>query len=288
MSAVEFLSPIGRLVMGSVSQPNTKNMRGEPLTVNTGPNKGQPRVDYFFALAIPKKGETHWSQTEWGAKIHAAGVAAFPGGQAHLANFAWKIVDGDSDVPNANGTKPNSCQGYPGNWVLKFGGGFAPKLYSCIQNPAQPTALEDGKAINLGDFIQVYGSVSGNKETKNCGLYFNHRMIALIAYGERIVMGPSAQDVGFGGQLPPGASLTPVTAATALPSTAVVMQPPIVAPAAAVTPPIVVQPHPGILAAPVAAPIKRMTEKAAGATYDQFIANGWNDQTLIQHGYLLP
>jgi hypothetical protein len=46
-----------------------------------------------------------------------------------------------------------------------------------------------------------------------------------------------------------------------------------------------VQPHPAILQPP-AAPIRQMTAKAAGATYEAMIAAGWTEALLVQHGYL--
>jgi hypothetical protein len=43
---------------------------------------------------------------------------------------------------------------------------------------------------------------------------------------------------------------------------------------------------PAIPQAPVAEPVKVMTDKAGGATYDQFINNGWTEQQMIDNGYL--
>jgi len=37
---------------------------------------------------------------------------------------------------------------------------------------------------------------------------------------------------------------------------------------------------------PAAEPVKTMTDKAAGATYESFQANGWDDNMMIEHGYL--
>jgi len=63
----EFTTPPGRLVTGSVYQPRTKDNLGGPLTIKTGPNAGQPRVDYNFGVAIPKTpGCTHWSSESVG------------------------------------------------------------------------------------------------------------------------------------------------------------------------------------------------------------------------------
>jgi hypothetical protein len=39
-------------------------------------------------------------------------------------------------------------------------------------------------------------------------------------------------------------------------------------------------------AAPPAAPARQMTAKAGGAPYESFVAQGWNDATLVQHGYM--
>jgi len=52
---VNITSPVGRIVMGSLYDPSTTDAEGKPLVVKTGPNAGQPRVNYFFALAIPKR-----------------------------------------------------------------------------------------------------------------------------------------------------------------------------------------------------------------------------------------
>lgn len=35
-------------------------------------------------------------------------------------------------------------------------------------------------------------------------------------------------------------------------------------------------------------PTKVMTDKADGATYDQFVHNGWTDEQLVEQGYMEP
>src|ERR1700733_10382568 len=103
---IELLTPVGRLVQGSLYEPQTTDAENKPLTIRSGPNGGQPRVDFYFALAVPKGGEQHWSQTQWGAKIWQAGHVGFPNGQTQSPTFAWKVTDGDSQVPNRMGKKP--------------------------------------------------------------------------------------------------------------------------------------------------------------------------------------
>ena len=202
------LTPVGRMVAGSMYNPNTTDYQGNPLTTKTGPNAGQPRQEYFFAVAIQKGQEQHWSQTEWGQIISQVGFAGFPNGEAqNRQDFAWKITDGDSTTPNRNNVAPCSKEGYPGHWVLAFSSSFAPRLY----NGDGTQQLTDVDAIKNGYYIQVSGSVEANGNTNNPGIYLNHSMVALAGYGEEIHSGPDPLSVGFGGQpLPAGASATPL------------------------------------------------------------------------------
>ena len=84
------------------------------------------------------------------------------------------------------------------------------------------------------------------------------------------------------------------SAAAAAPLTAAA--PPPLAPAPAPAPaPVVATPTPTPTPAPapapapapvVVAPVKTMTAKANGATYEAFIANGWSDDKMIEGGYM--
>lgn len=255
---VFILTPVARLVAGSLYRPGTKDAEGNPLITKTGPNKGQPRVDYFFATAVPKKGETHWASTPWGAIIYKTGNDAFPQGQAKSHAFAWKIIDGDSQLPNRKGKKPCEKEGYPGHWVLHWSSGFAPK----IVNSDGSQQITEPDAVKPGYYVQVHGSVSGNGSMQQPGIFLNHIFVALAGYGPEIATGADASSVGFGEdtQLPPGASATPVQGG---------FNP---------APP----PHPEFLNVG-----PRMTPKANGATYDQMRAIGWTDAQLREHGMML-
>lgn len=276
MSAkVDLLTPVGRLVAGSLYKAQTTDAEGRPLVVKSGPQAGQPRVDYFFALAIPKGPEQHWNQTAWGQKIWAAGQTAFPNGQCNAPTFAWKVTDGDSQIPNRVGRKPCDREGYPRHWVLSFSSGFPPKIY----NADGTQQILEPDAVKLGYYVQVFGSVAGNDSLQQPGVFLNHGMVALSAYGPEIVVGPDAAAVGFGGQpLPAGASTAPVSAP---------FNPAPVTPApAAVAAPIV--PNPAILQPPPppAAPARVMLPAANGATYEAMVAAGWTDALLVQHGMM--
>ena len=300
MAKSDILFPTGRIVAGSLYKPNTQNAEGGPLVYKNGANAGQPRVDYFFAIAIPKVPGQHWATSDWGSKIWAAGHAFLPNAGS-IPAFAWKVTDGDSVIANRKGKRPCDREGYPGNWVVSLSSSFAPKIY----NKDGTAVIVEPDAVKAGYYVQVYGNVDGNGATQQPGVFLNHSMVSLQAYGPEIVFGPDAAAVGFGaGALPPGASATPVGGAFApaapLPVPGAIAPPPLPAPSApppsaaiaAPAPSIAPPPNPAILAvpgAPVAPPQPhRVMTTAAVATYAEYIAQGWNDALLVQHGLMVP
>ena len=311
--------PVGRLVLGSLYTPNDKNADGGPLVYKTGQNAGQTRVDYFFALAIAKgPGQTHFAQPPagwpadrpyWGAQVWAAGHASFPR-EAQSPSFAWKIEDGDSTVANKRGNRPCDREGYPGHWIVKFSGGYAPKIYQIPPGAKDPVIWPEPGAVNLGDYIEVNGNCTGNNSTTNPGVYINHSLVCFRGYGQRIVPGVDASAAGFGeAPLPAGASAVPLggampppAAAPGAPAAPVALPPVPAAPVAAAPLPA---PYPGFMGAPgapagampgaplpvpPAAPVAAaytMTPKANGYTREQLIAGGWTDESLRANGMML-
>lgn len=276
-------SPVGRLVQGDVYTPRTKDMHGNPLVVKTGPNVGQPRVDYFISIAVPKKpGETHWNQTDWGAKIYQAAVAAWPQGQYQRSDFAWKIDDGDSTIPNKKGRVNANTDGFPGCWIISISSGFAPQI---VNKDGSQKIIEEG-AVKRGYYVQVYFGVRSNQNAQNPGMYLNHRLVALNAYGEEIKGAEvDATTVGFGqAPTPAGALTTPAAGlgTVAAPTPAGYVPPP--APPAA-APVVAPPPAPEVLQPP--APARQLTAKANGASYEQLVAAGWTDDLLRQHGLMV-
>ena len=317
----DILFPVGRVVAGSISKPNDTDQNGKPRVYTEGPNVGKPRVTYDFAVAIPKTaGHTHWAQTEWGAKIWAIGAAAHPN-TCQSPMFAWKIKDGDSNIPNARGNKPCDQEGFPGNWIVWFSSGYAVKTVR--DNGTAPMPPEE---VKNGHYVQVFGSCAGNTGAKP-GVYMNHTLVNWVAYGPEITSGPDPRSVGFGVgvQLPPGASLTPPAGsfqppAPAAPGTpgAMALPPgmppvpgaPAAAPALPPVPGVAVQPHPGFLpsaAAPAVGPAvpvpgalpmppmpaapagPMLTPKgvASGFTYEQYKQVGYTDDMLRQQGLIV-
>jgi hypothetical protein len=273
----EILTPVGRLVMGSLYKARTKDINGKQI-VN---KQGEDSQSFFFALAIAKGTETHWNQTEWGAKIWNAGTAAVP---QPGAGFSWKVVDGDSQEINPNSlaknpVAPRTIEGYPGHWVLSFSSQFAPKIY----DEKGTREITENNFVNPGDYIQVFGTVLGHAPP-NPGVYLNHSLVAFSGYGKRIssAFEYDASEVGFGNApKPAGISTVPIGQAFSPPVNSVSLVAPII--------PVV--PHLGILNVPVppaTAPVRQMLPAAGGATYEQLRTNGWTDATLIQHGMMAP
>ncbi len=273
------LSPVGRFVGGSLTKPQTTDAEGRPLVYKTGADAGKPRVSYFVAIAIPKGAEQHWAQTEWGAIIWKTGHEAFPAGQADHPAFAWKVEDGDSQIPNKKGNKNSDREGYKGCWIAKWSSSFAPKTFN--RDGSQAVAAD---AIKPGYFIQISGAVEGNGSAQQPGVYLNHNMIALSAYGEEIEFGPDASEAGFGASpLPAGASAVPLGGftppAAPVPSAGGLVAPPVAASAAPPAPAFLQVPPP-------AAPAHVMLPAAKGIAYEAYITAGWTDATLVQMGMM--
>ena len=260
--AVEIMTPSGRMVQGDAFEPQTKDAQGNPLTVKSGPNAGQPRVNYFVAIAIPKT-DPGWPEI-W-AKINAVARAGFPtlfdtAGTCIAPAFAFKVTDGDSTIPNQRNIRPCDREGFPGNWILNFSNGFPPECFDQNVNK-----IVDKNAIKRGYFIRVLGSIVSNNSPSTPGIYLNVGMIQLVGFGDEIRTSPDGAAIFGGtpmGALPPGASATPLAPSTApavpgapgapaAPVAPVVPAVPIAAPTAPGVPPVpvtsTVQPAPNFL-----------------------------------------
>ena len=284
---IDILFPTGRVVQGNLYTPQDKDADGKPLVVKSGPRQGQPTVKYYFAVAIPKQpGHTHWSQTEWGAKIWAHGHASWPAGQTKAPTFAWKVEDGDSTIPNKKGRTNAGREGFPGNWIVNFSSEFAVKIYN--NNGTAPLFEKD--YVKPGHFVQVFGSVDSNRSDMNPGLFVNHGMVAFQGFGPEIHTGADPTAVGFGaGPAPAGMSAAPIGAMTAPPAAPGAPAAPTPLPPAAPTP-LAVVPAPAMIAPPAApaAPVgPTMTAKAGGAPWSAFLAQGWDEARARTAGYIV-
>lgn len=294
----DVLFPAGRMISGNLYKLNHTDFDGKPRVFKSGAKAGQPNPVIQFGLAIAKQpGHTHFSQTEWGQKIWVAGHEGFP--QANTrSDFAWKIEDGDSQVPNKRGKKPCDREGFPGHWVVWFQSSFPPKVYHLPAGQKDPVVFDQVDAVNAGDYIEVYGNVGYNDSPGNPGVFINGNMVCLVGYGQRIVSGPDAASVGFGqSPRPVGAQAAPVGGAmqhVAPPAPGAPAAPPPVpsapaapqAPAAPPAPVVAVAPNANFAPPPpvVAPPAATLTMLPGMGSYEQFRAAGWSDDQLVQHG----
>jgi hypothetical protein len=276
----DILFPVGRMVGGSMYRAN---VRKNKATKQPELKNGHEVVSYGFGVAIAKT-QAAWQNEVWGAQIKAVGDAGHPG-ISMRPDYSWKIIDGDSVIPNTKNKRPCDQEGHPGNWVLWFSQSWAPKLV----NANGTLELTEPDAIMPGYYIQVFGSVKDNGPSESPGVYLNPLAVALAGFGPRIVSSDvDTTTVGFGGgALPPGASSVPVGAmpvpgaAPNAPAASYAPAAPMVPPLAPVAPPVVT-PNPAILHVPQ----RVMQPSAGGATYEALIAQGWTDALLLQHGHM--
>lgn len=310
-ASANILTPTGRMVWGSLYEPRDKDFDGNPLVIKNGPDAGKPTKRWEFGLALKKTpGVAHFASEAWAAGIWAVGHAGHPAA-AQRPDFAWKVQDGDSTIPNKRGNKNCDNEDYRGCWILSFSSSYAPK----IVNADGSAYILEPNAVKPGYYIQVAGNVAPNTGASP-GVYLNHNVVSLQGYGKEIVTGPDPKTLGFGGALPVGASATPLPAMAAPPAAPPAAHPATMSPppppppsAAAAAPPpppaVPVQPHPAFVAPaavppppPSAAPAPPpppppapvgpvMTAKAQGTPYSAMIAAGWTDETLRSNGYMV-
>ncbi len=193
--AINVVSPLGRYVEGNCWKSTTTGYQNKPL-VN---QKGEPYEQWYVGLAIPKGPEF----SAFFSQVQARAMEDFPQGHYNNPEFAWKVVDGDSPVQIS---KP----GRAGHIILRLSTGYAPTIYA-----ADYTVLIDPNGSpQLGDYMRVNVGVQGNGNLQKPGVYLNLGMIMFVQPGERIIAGPSPEQV-FGGAGPATAQTLPIGAPAA-------------------------------------------------------------------------
>lgn len=305
----------GRLVQGDPHKP------GQQRKDNAGQLKfrkdGQPDCPFYMAVAIPKDpsarfvipGNPTWEEEK--AKLDAAARAAWPNlfqqnfqrppnlhfdaalpADCTSPKFANKILDGDGF--DDDGKPYSRNDGWAGCWVVKVSNGFAPQVKEWLDGTGWADMTPHGRQIKLGDYVTVSGTVESNKSTQSSGMYMNFDIVSFEAEGERIIIA-SAVDANEalgsrGGQANPPASGQANNAHAGgaggaahgtAGSTTASDAPPYSGYREDNAPP----PPPGDNAPPPPSG-PTMTAKAGGKTYESFIAAGWTEDQLRQHGYI--
>lgn len=267
---IEVLFPEGRLVAGHPMQGfNPVDSR----TKQPKMKKSDPTVkvtQWNFGVAFPKNG-TDWKQTPWGAQMVQAATDPVEGyslNETLSPHFSWKMLDGDSTVPNKKGNIPCQQEGYPGHWIVFFSTELqAPKCYHTGKyDPMQQ--IQDVEAIHKGDYIRVFATVKGNKPSETGGIYVNPTLVSLERKGQRIESaydGPSAASV-FGGGAP-----APTAPAAQTP-------PPV--PGAATPPP----PATDLMTPPPVPVVENYQYQGVTYTKAQLLAMpGWSEELIAAH-----
>lgn len=257
--AEKMLTPVGRVVSGSVHEGSALNYDGKPRPVKAD---GTPDIRWHIGLAIPKA-DPGWAPIK--AMIVRAAQAGNPcmvgpDGQA-TGPFSWKIVDGDSTVANQKGKRPCDHEGYPGHWVLNLNTSFPISCWSA------GGAVIPASAIQKGFYVVASVSAAPNNATgPQAGVYVNIQGLKLHAEGPIIQTGPGFEDL-FGA--------TPTTAPPSAPTVAAYAPPPI---ASAAPPPPDTK---FVAAAPPSEPQPPVGFRMTGPhSYAAMIGNGWTDETL--------
>lgn len=285
--SVTVVTPTARIVAGDVFKANDKDSFGNPQTVKTGPNAGQPTSNIYIGLAIPKT-DPEWPQIH--DTIIAIARAGFPhlfdaNGQCLKPDFAFKITDGDSAVPNSKGNKPCDREGYPGHWILNCSTSLIDAVKVYQHDPSSDTYRQIMDGVKKGDYVKVEIDIRANDNQQNPGVYLNPKSVLFVGHGEAIISGPDPSAIFGGGApaLPPGASATPVASTPHIPQSA-----PTPAPAASPAPAPQSAPAPQaheFLNVPAAPP--EPSYQIDGRTYTRSAleANGWTEAqiaTLVQ------
>ena len=206
---VQITTPVGRLVSG---HPMVAN----PVTDKKGVQKMQkdgitPQIDFYVGLAIQKGAETDWKQTEWGQLIQQEAIASWPNGEHMQPTFAWKIIDGDSPIPNKKGKIPNQREGWPGHWIINASNGFPISCFPRGKYNPLHDQLANKAEIKRGDYARLVIDVKGNNPSESPGVYINPSLFELYQPGVEIIS-ENAPDAAaaFGavqGVLPQGAQI---------------------------------------------------------------------------------
>lgn len=254
--SIRLTSPRGRLVQGDAFEANDKDANGAPLTVKTGANAGQPRKEWFIAVAFAKNHpETMPYLLQIMAQAAADWPAFFPGGANAGANFgcthprfSTKIIDGDGI--DDNGKQNASKAGFAGHMVVRYSTGVqAPGVWQ-EPNFDEMARVTDPRMLPRGYFVRVNHTVQSNTNDQRPGMYINLDKIAICADqngAEIIQSGPTAAEA-FG-------------ASASAPAPQPAFTPP---PAAA----------PGLVAVP-----------GAAHSIDALRAAGWTDDQIVSGGF---
>lgn len=292
---MDFNTPVGRLVQGSVAMQQQKDVdTNQPLK----DDQGNPVMGTFLALAFPKvlpNGQPNTEFDQFLSLLRSVAASSWPalfpqGANGTCVNprFSWKYQDGDG--VDQSGKSVANKPGFAGNHVVRFYTSYPMRCFNEgkfasheeIQNPAD--------IIKRGYWCRVFGEAKSNNATGNQvpGISLYPKLLSFVERGEEIVSGPDAQaafgNAAVGWRPPASASPIPTGGAPAVAAPAVTV------PTPAVTPPAVTVPTPAaaptVPTPPAAGPVVSATLAAQGITWTMLQGQGWTEDTARAAGYI--
>jgi hypothetical protein len=306
-----FISPVGRLVQGSMTLQPKKDNDGKPVLDK---ETQQPVMECFIAIAVKK---TDPALGEFYALFAQQARMSFPHlfdaqGNCTHPRFAWKIQDGDG--VDKSGKSVKDKPGFAGHYIFKMATRYAPRCFHFGKYDPSQVIQNPDDVIKKGYWIRVSGTVDGNGVMPNNtqavpGLYVSPNLVELIDRDEEIVSGPDAAAVFGAAPLPAGVvpmSTPPKVGGTAAPA-GNGLTPPGLPGMVAAGPLMVVAPGLPVAALPAVAsglppmpgaagglpPMPaavvqfQMTASAQGATRERLHELGWTDDMLIAQGHMV-
>lgn len=304
---LELVIQNARIVQGHPMETHQREKDGVKQFLDDGVT---PSMENYFAIAVPKgaeaaQGPEGWKATAWGQQIVARAMQDWPNGEYGYGGFAWKVEDGDSQVPNKNGKKNVDREGFPGNWIIKGTTGLGVKCWDGLNPVGAMREILDKNAIKTGDYVSVAYHIRGNSPSPSKGMYVNPTNVMLVRAGAQIMGAGSGSDAAslFGretaslaGNAAPG-----MQAPAMAPAPTGYMAPPAAAPAMV---PAAVQPYndflnvgtagdpsttppPASAIAPAPAPAPAIAPVAAPPVEASYIVNGaaYTESSLRGAGY---
>lgn len=190
--ANDIITPVGRIVQGSLFQKVTKSKKGRQLLWKNG----MPRESIYVGLAISKN---HAGYQGLMTTIREQARLCWPQNETQRPDFGWKMYDGDTPEFIVK-------DGFPGHTVLRLSTNFSIVVYGQDGR----TVLTDPTSVKCGDYIDAVISVAANTEAEEPGLFLNLHAARLVGYGEQIVAVDYSKYFQTPGQMPTGASPAPV------------------------------------------------------------------------------
>jgi hypothetical protein len=221
--AIHLLTPIGRLVRGSLTERQKTDYDGNPYEEGKGPfelgfavRKDDPGINDLLGKIYQH------AHAGYGANptIQQRMLAEYQSGFA-MGTFRFKIRDGDK--PNQEGRVNENTVGH---WVFNLSSYIAfkatyvtgyglPKFKNASGVDIEPMTEIQPSLIKIGDYCHINIGVKTNDKTDHtAGLYMNVNAVILGAYGNAITGGIDLATATAGlviGALPVGASVAPVS-----------------------------------------------------------------------------